>query len=340
MSPYGRSGSPVASFASMPYVRILFSSNDTVANVPQRSQSELRPLFPDAPSTYFDRDWVKEGSIAKLARRDDKDIWPSWKRKLYWSVPFLAIATLATYWLYFILRIMFVISAQRKENKTFPLAWVFIGVEISVAIPTFLQLFWSVFVLKKRKRPKLRLVGNDVPTVDVFITCCGEDVDLVIDTARAACDVDYPQDRFRVVILDDANDAELRVASEHLNESYPNLAYRSRPKYPGVPHHFKAGNLNYGLDVVHDMPGGASQFVAALDADMIPEQQWLRAIMPHMLHDEKLALACPPQVSYISKPVWFIADLSSSFSTMFHLATPYVRVWTSSFTCLNRSRML
>jgi cellulose synthase/poly-beta-1,6-N-acetylglucosamine synthase-like glycosyltransferase len=47
---------------------------------------------------------------------------------------------------------------------------------------------------------------------------------------------------------------------------------------------------------VHSMPGGAGQFMAALDADMIPEQEWLRAVMPHMLIDDKMALACPPQV--------------------------------------------
>ena len=112
---------------------------------------------------------------------------PKWKRALYYLAPALSVLTLILYWTYFALRIRFVLSAQDQERNTFPLAWVFIGIELAVAIPVFLQSFWSIFILKKRNRPKYRLIGNNVPTVDVFITCCGEEDDLVLDTARAAC---------------------------------------------------------------------------------------------------------------------------------------------------------
>lgn len=208
------------------------------------------------------------------------------------------MTTLILYWTYFGLRITFVISAQQKFASPFPLAWVFIAIEIVVAIPIFMQTFWSLFVLKKRHRPKLRLVGNDCPTVDVLITCCGEDDDLIMDTVRASCDLDYPHDRFRVILLDDGKANNLAASVEDLMDIYPNVFYMRRQKIPGVPHHFKAGNLNYGLDEVHNLPGGAGEFMAALDADMIPEQHWLRAIMPHMILDPKMGLACPPQLFY------------------------------------------
>lgn len=177
--------------------------------------------------------------------------------------------SLALYWIYFILRIVFIVSAQKTKRTTFPLAWIFVSVEICVAIPIFMQNFWTMFALKKRRRPKLRLIGNDVPTIDVFITCCGEDNDLILDTVRATCDQDWPQDKFRVIVLDDGKSAELERAVRDLSDTFPNLYYKSRPKFPGVPHHFKAGNLNYGLDEVHTLPGGAAQFMAALDADMV-----------------------------------------------------------------------
>jgi len=312
----------------------------TIPSYYQRSQESLWPLYPEAPKGILKKDWIKDGSIAQLQTRDDYGFMPTWKRYAYYLAPFLAVATLALYWLYFALRIRFTISAQNKEHATFPMAWVFIAVEISVAVPVFLQSFWSIFILKKRNRPRLRLIGNDVPTVDVFVTCCGEDDDLILDTIRAACDVDYPQDRFRVVVLDDGRSESLEKAIIGLQEKYPNLHYKSREKTPGVPHHFKAGNLNYGLDEVHNMPGGASQFMAALDADMIPEQDWLRAVMPHMLIDDKMALACPPQVRKQSlNRIDFSTDSIHSSFTMSLPATRCAKLSISSCMSRNQSKM-
>lgn len=110
---------------------------------------------------------------------------------------------------------------------------------------------------------------DEVPAVDVFVTCCGEDDEVVLDTVRAACDQDYPRDRFRVIVLDDGQSSGLEAAVNQLVSVYSNVWYMAREKIPGVPHHFKAGNLNYGLKQVDLLPGGASEFMAALDADMV-----------------------------------------------------------------------
>ena len=269
----------------------------------QRSSDTLGALLPNtSEQTFFKKDWVKTGQIAQLHSRDDKEFLTGWKRRVYYLAPFLAMLTLCLYWLYFGLRITFVVDAQQKFGAPFPLAWVFITIEIIVSVPIFMNTFQSLFILKRRHRPKLRLVGNDVPMVDVLVTSCGEDDDLIMDTVRACCDLDYPLDRFRVILLDDAKSENLKKLCEDLGELYHNCYYRSRPKFPGVPHHFKSGNLNYGLAEGHTFPGGASEYVAALDADMIPEQHWLRAIMPHLILDQKMGLACPPQLFYNTPP--------------------------------------
>ena len=237
-------------------------------------------------------------SIKRLAKHDDIDLMTPAQRWIYMTTPLWAALSLISYWGYFALRIRFTIDAQNHANEIFWMAWVFIGVEIGVAIPMVMHRTWSMLMMRGRRRPKLRLIGNSVPSVDVLVTCCGEEDGLVLDTAMAACNVDYPSDRFRVLILDDGASAGLKeMVESRQRHSFENMYYVSRPKFPGVPHHFKAGNLNYALSETQKMPGGAANFVAALDADMIPEKDWLRALLPHMLQDLNCSMACPPQVS-------------------------------------------
>lgn len=88
----------------------------------------------------------------------------------------------------------------------------------------------------------------------------------------------------------------MEKAINDLSLEYPNVYYHARIKIKGVPHHFKAGNLTGGTNLVLDLEGGEAEFIAALDADMIPEADWLRAIIAHMVIDDKMGLVCPPQV--------------------------------------------
>ena len=221
-----------------------------------------------------------------------------WKRCLYFFSSVLVMAAFTSYLLYFCFRIHTTLAAQRANQTIYPAAWVFIVVEMTSAIPVLLTSLWSVFVLKSRGRQKLRLKGDTVPVVDVLITTCGEDEDTILNTVRAACSIEYPVDRFRVFVLDDGSSSSLFRSIIALNRQYPNLYYRTREKIPGVPHHFKAGNLNFGLKETITTNGEVGEFVAALDADMIPQPEWLRAILPHMLVDENCGLACPPQVHH------------------------------------------
>ncbi|CEJ62409.1 hypothetical protein PMG11_10909 [Penicillium brasilianum] len=264
-----------------------------------RSQQSLIPLVTQPATPGFAKEWVKSGSIARVADRDDAEIWNGWRRRVYQFAPFFMVANSSLYLFYLGLRIYCIIMAQRADGMTFIAAWVFVAIELSVALPSLMQNGWSMLALKKRGRAKLRLIGQDVPTVDVFVTCCGEDDDLVLDTVRAACDQDYPAGQFRVIVLDDGKSTGLQKEVERLAfTTFQNLYYVAREKVPGKPHHFKAGNLNHGLEYTNNLPGGPGEFMAALDADMIPEQEWLRAIMPHLLNDPKMALACPPQLFY------------------------------------------
>lgn len=163
--------------------------------------------------------------------------------------------------------------------------------------PCSVHQLWQLTAIRGRKRPQLRIRGDIAPTVNVLVTCCKEDPDVILDTVRAACVVDYPRDRFRVTVCDDGADPDLKAGVKAMKEMFPNLYYHARVKVKGVPHHFKAGNLIAATEFVASLEGGPAEFLAALDADMIPEHDWLSAIMAPLCVDPKMALSCPPQVS-------------------------------------------
>ena len=146
-------------------------------------------------------------------------------------------------------------------------------------------------------RPRLLLRSEDGPPIDICITTCGEELSVIMDTVSAASTLDYPA--YRVFVLDDAKSQELEAAVKSFNQNRDSgqavVTYLSREKPPGQPHYYKSGNLRFGLNEMAKRCPNA-EFVAALDADMIPERLWLRRLVPHLLLDKKLAMVVPPQV--------------------------------------------
>jgi cellulose synthase/poly-beta-1,6-N-acetylglucosamine synthase-like glycosyltransferase len=180
-----------------------------------------------------------------------------------------------------------------------PLAWL-IMIELLILLPriaTACDMFsYHLFATKGKHRGRHRLTGGKAPKIDVIVTCCGEDVDVIMDSAMGAVLQDYPPHCFRVFILDDGQSSTLKKAVDQHNarNDIKEITYLARSKLDGLPHYFKAGNLAFGMAETHRRD--AFEYLAALDADMIPEPDWLRRTVPHLILDPKLALVNPAQV--------------------------------------------
>ncbi len=195
------------------------------------------------------------------------------------------------------------LTSNANTALTWPL-WAAIVAQVSlwlVDIQARFDQYIPIFLrLKLQDRPRYRLADNKAPKVDVCIFTCGEDVNIAMYTIAAAAAQDYPSDRFEIFLLDDAKSVELRNAVNLFNTNQTMrggklVTYLSRDKIPGVPTHYKAGNLKFALKETEKLSGAG--FVACLDVDMIPKSFWLRAMLPHLLLDDKVAIATPPQVS-------------------------------------------
>jgi cellulose synthase/poly-beta-1,6-N-acetylglucosamine synthase-like glycosyltransferase len=132
-------------------------------------------------------------------------------------------------------------------------------------------------------------------------SCCGEAVDQIEDTFMAAASQTYPNEFFKVFLLDDAADDSLRAAVTAVNRDkasslgWRRIEYIARVKVEGEPHYAKAGNIDHGIresEKEHRTP----EFVAVLDADMLVERDWLTLTVPHLLRDPELAMICPPPI--------------------------------------------
>lgn len=153
-------------------------------------------------------------------------------------------------------------------------------------------------------RPKVRLVGEQVPLIDIVVTSCGENVDVILDTVRAACTQDYPRESFRVLVSDDANDDILkqRVSDRHL-ASGCEVMYYSRPGRAGSKPGHKAGNMNAAIAHLDTLGERGKQhqnaeFFAFCDADMMPEPEFLRACIGHLVLQPQAGIAVVPQNYY------------------------------------------
>lgn len=153
-----------------------------------------------------------------------------------------------------------------------------------------------------RPPPPKKNLDAKLPRVDIFVTYCGEGIEIVLNTAKAACIQDFPPSLIRVIVLDDSHSTQLEDAIVALRTSskYPDLYYASRNIH--VSTHSKAANLNFGLSFASTLLGPTPDYISVLDVDMIPSPHWLKEILTSLLQKPTAALVCSAQRFYNISP--------------------------------------
>lgn len=144
--------------------------------------------------------------------------------------------------------------------------------------------WWTILAHDERPEPvdvvmrrnDLRTAAMQPPSIDVFVTACGEPDHLVLRTAIAARDMHLPHNTW---VLDDGGSDGLRALC-----ATAGIGYLRRDGSA----HAKAGNVNAALACT------AGEFVVILDADHVPAQDLLLEVLPHFV-DPTVAFVQPPQ---------------------------------------------
>jgi cellulose synthase (UDP-forming) len=227
----------------------------------------------------------------------------------------------------------------------------------------FMGMFVNLSPLRRRTAP-LPPDPRDWPTVDVFIPTYDEDVEIVEVTASACTQLDYPEQKLKIYILDDGgttqklNDPDpdrargARLRAERLKTIAARLGvtYLTRP----ANHRAKAGNINDGLlgcgcetsaldahdkaaSVNHGFHRSGGDLILILDCDHVPTRDLLRSTVGFFLRDEKLFLVQTPHFFINPTPVEKNLQThrrSPSENEMFYGAVhPGMDFWNASFFC-------
>jgi cellulose synthase (UDP-forming) len=206
-----------------------------------------------------------------------------------------------------------------------------------------LMLSLSLFVVAQPlpPRPSRAKLDDRRPTVDVFIPTYNEEPALLANTIAAALGMDYPQDKFKVWLLDDGGTLQkrnsTRVGEANIAERrYLELqklcddlgcSYLTRDRNE----HAKAGNLNNGLGQ------STGELVAVFDADHAPARDFLLETVGYFDEEPRLFLVQTPHFFLNPDPVERNLDtfekMPSENEMFYGIIQRGLDKWDASFFC-------
>ena len=134
-----------------------------------------------------------------------------------------------------------------------------------------LVLFRSLLGMKQYPLPEI--AEDAYPDVDIFIATYNEPTELLRRTVNGCVHMKYPDPKkVHIWICDDNRRSEMRALAEEMG-----VGYFDRPDNKGA----KAGNLNHALSQT------SAPYVVTLDADMIPQSEFLLKTIPYFVDAEE-----------------------------------------------------
>ncbi len=203
------------------------------------------------------------------------------------------------------------------------------------------------FSIKPIDRVPINVKRESLPTVDIFIPTYNEPPEIPKITALAALNMDYPQDRFNVYILDDGgteqklNDPdpkireyfrkraqELKEFVENLRkEGFENIHYLTRKRNVNA----KAGNINEALKKTN------GDLILILDADHVPTKEFLKETVGFFVENPNVFLVQTPHTFYnpdpIEKNLNIFGRVPGENEMFYFLIQKGFDLWNSAFFC-------
>ncbi|MEM4252430.1 MAG: glycosyltransferase family 2 protein [Candidatus Nitrosotenuis sp.] len=124
-----------------------------------------------------------------------------------------------------------------------------------------------------RRKDKYPVASLGTPTVTIQLPIYNEKY-VAARLVKSVCDMDYPKDRMKIMVLDDSDDETVEIISDLVTE-YKKKGYDIAHIRRGTRKGYKAGALKYAMNLTD------TEFVAIFDADFIPPSWFLKRAIPY-----------------------------------------------------------
>ena len=196
----------------------------------------------------------------------------SWKRR---GRQIILALTLFLYARYLLWRGLYTLNTGDWESLL--VSWTVYTAEAYAFVQILLFAYHAWSPLERQPVPL-----HHYPHVDSFVTVVDEPLSILRRTLIGCLHQDYPQDRYRVHVLDDGQRDEIRSLAGSLNCGYIRRTDRQ---------HAKAGNLNHALQKT------SGEIIAIFDVDHVPTSSFLKETVG-FFQDEQVAFVQTPHHFY------------------------------------------
>ncbi len=149
----------------------------------------------------------------------------------------------------------------------------YIFIACAIIIISYTCNFYYLAFLSGRRKENQDTVSIGEPTVTIHLPIYNEKY-VASRLINSVCDLDYPKQKMRIMILDDSDDNTTEQVAE-LVKNYKGKGFDISHIRRGTRQGYKAGALKYAMKYTK------SEFVAIFDADFIPPTWYLKRAIPY-----------------------------------------------------------
>ena len=154
----------------------------------------------------------------------------------------------------------------------------------AIIITAYTCNFYYLAFLSSKRKDVLTTTDWGNPSITIQLPIYNEKY-VAKRLVDAVCNLDYPKDKMRIMVLDDSDDDTVDLLETAVND-YKNQGFQIEHVRRGTRSGYKAGALK------HAMKTTDTELVAIFDADFIPPTWFLKRAIPHFTNSKIGLVQC------------------------------------------------